>query len=275
MTSVTIWFLLLPVFLGAILVLATTPFRDVTRERLERFAARQSLPITPGNGLAVIRYLATTRRWRGGGLLVTVAGGVTEAIVTHRQLPIGTAALFLGWFVGAVIAEWRVSVVTGHGHRRAASLVPRRAGGYVAAHVRLPVFISLVVLLAGQFAALAARPGYRMGVLLGAGVVAAAVIAAVARHVLLRAQPAADLDVLAADESIRSRSLHVLAGSALAIAGYLGAATITAVLTGGGARASAVVLGLGFPLLGICVARSTSMLPARPAGLGLQELSPR
>lgn len=273
--GVTIWFLILPVFLGAVLVLATTPFQDVSRERLERFAARQCLPITLGNGPAVIRYLATTRRWRGGGLLVTVAGGVSEAILAHGQLRIGTVALFLGWFVGAVIAEWRVSVESAHGHRRAASLVPRRARDYVAVRVRWAVAVSVVLLLVGQVVALVAMPSYRVGVLLAAGVVAALVIAAVARHVLLRAQPSAEIDVLVADESIRSRSLHVLAGSALAITGYLGAATITAVLTGGGARAASIVLGLGFPLVGICVARSTSMLPARTASRRVQEVSPR
>lgn len=271
----TVWFLLLPVFLAAVLVLATTPFHDVTRERLERFAARQYLRITPDNGPVVIRYLATTRRWRGGGLIVTVGGGVTESIVAHGQLRVGAVTLFIGWFVGAVIAEWRVSVVSTHGHRRAASLLPRRARDYVAVRVRWAVGGSVVLLLVGQIVALVAMPNYRVVVLLGAGVVAVIVIGAVARHVLLRAQPPAELDVLVADESIRSRSLHVLAGSAMAITGYLGAATITTVLTGDGPRVLSLVPGLGLPLLGILVARSTSMLPTRTASPSAQELSPR
>lgn len=271
----TIWFLLLPVTLVAVLILATTPFHDVSRERLERFAARQRIRITRGNGPAVIRYLATTRRWRGGRLVVTVGGGVTESIVAHGQLRIGAVALFIGWFVGAVIAEWRVSVVSAHGHRRAASLTPRRAGDYVAVRVRSTVALSVVLLLVGQIAAVVAMPNYQVGVLLGAGVVAVVGIAAVARHVLLRAQPTAELDVLVAGESIRSRSLHVLAGSALAITGYLGAATIAAALTGSPTRVFALLLEIAFALLGIWVARSTSMLPARAAGPIAQELSPR
>ncbi|MEO9138439.1 MAG: hypothetical protein ABI345_05170 [Jatrophihabitans sp.] len=271
----TIWFLLLPIFLAAVLMLATTPFHDVTRERLERFAARQCLRITPDNGPIVIRYLATTRRWRGGGLLVTIGAGVTESIVAHGELRIGAVTLFIGWFVGAVIAEWRVSVVSTHGHRRTASLLPRRARDYVAVRVRWAVGVSVVVLLVGQVVALVAMPSYRVAVLLGAGVVAVGIIGAVARHVLLRAQPPAEHDVLVADESIRSRSLHVLAGSALAITGYLGATTITTVLTDDASRVLSLVPGLGLPLLGILVARSTSMLPARATSSSAQELSPR
>lgn len=41
----------------------------VPRERVARFARRQGLAITPDNGAAVIRYLATTRRWRAGCLV--------------------------------------------------------------------------------------------------------------------------------------------------------------------------------------------------------------
>src|SRR5262245_37142806 len=62
----------------------------VTRVRLERFAGRQRLEITPTNGDQVIAYLATTRRWRVAGL---VTGLLTSAV--WAQLHAGVTVNFL------------------------------------------------------------------------------------------------------------------------------------------------------------------------------------
>jgi hypothetical protein len=52
-------------------------FGPVRRDRVAQFARRQQLPITVGNGHLVIRYLATIRRWRAGGL----AAGLLVSVV--------------------------------------------------------------------------------------------------------------------------------------------------------------------------------------------------
>lgn len=129
-------------------VSATGP---VPRHRLLAFAVRQELTITPDNGDLVIRYLATTRRWRTAGLMTGVACAALWAL-RDGEVRFDALSAFAGWFVG---------------------------------------------------------------------VAALAVPAVVGRHVLERRQPA-DLapDVLAADDAVRRRSLHVLAGSALALVAW-------------------------------------------------------
>jgi hypothetical protein len=275
LTSVLVAILVLPVLFLAVIVLATIPFRDVTRSRVTSFAYRQSLPITVANGPIVIRYLATTRRWRGCGLLLTVAGGVLEAWIRQGNLRIGTVALFVGWFVGAVIAEWRVSVLSTETSRRTALLAPRRMSSYLAGYVRWPIGILFLILISSEVLALLLTS--HRGALLGWFVVtvsAGGVTAAVARHVLTRAQPRAASYVLASDESIRSRSLHVLAGSMLAIVGYLGAAIVALTIDDAAVRgALSVVLGIAFPIAGVLVARKISMLPARELPAEAPELT--
>jgi hypothetical protein len=266
--------ILLPVPLVALLMLLSVPFQEVTRARVAKLARRQSLPITVDNGPIVIGYLATTRRWRGTGVLLTVVGGLVYRALTHSTSDGGGAALFTGWFVGAVIAEWRVSVHTSGAGRRQASLVPRRLSDYLPGHARFSVLIAFALLLAVEFVGLLSNSGQpELTGWLVLTLATAAVIVAVGHHILSRPQPVAASDVLAADEAIRSRSLHVLAGAALAITGYLGAAVFNLhiadldVLT---PWSGAVVTLL--PLLGLVLACATSRPPARLARSESREL---
>jgi hypothetical protein len=212
---------------------------SVSRERLERFARRHDLEVTVSNGEQVIRYLATTRRWRSAGLAVSLVAAIATGVLggTYR---FDFLTFFAGWFVGALIAEARIDHLA-YGRRRAASLVPRRPTAY------LPPFFWWLVPIAGGFAAAAvlacatlAQRGWPVapGRAIGWTLAAAAVTVAVRRmqlHVLRRPQPVAAPDVLAADDAIRSRSLHVLASGGATLIVYCAAgllATMSAALGG-------------------------------------------
>ena len=98
----------------------------VSRRRVETFAQRQQLTITPANKDQVIRYLATTRRWRVTGFLV---GLFASRFVGPQPGEISTGAeyitIFVGWFLGALVAEVGVAHPA-QGPVPAASLRPRR-----------------------------------------------------------------------------------------------------------------------------------------------------
>jgi len=269
--------LLLPVVFGALLVLLSLPFQEVTRARVAKLARRQSLPITVANGPIVIGYLATTRRWRGVGVLLSIVGGLVYARLTLSSSNGGAAALFVGWFVGAVIAEWRVSVHTAGTGRRRASLLPRRLSDYLPGHVRLAVLIAFALLSTVEFVGLFSKPAQpELAGWIALTLATAAVIVAVGRHILGRPQPLAADDILAADEAIRSRSLHVLAGATLAITGYLGAAVLSLRLDDLGVLAPwAGAIATLLPLLGLMLACATSQLPARLARSESRELLER
>jgi hypothetical protein len=193
----------------------------VSRVRLERFARRQRLDVSAANGDQIIRYLATTRRWRTAGLglgfLATVAWSLPQPAES-----INSIALFAGWFLGALVAEVRVAHLT-HGARRAASLQPRRPAAYlsrpgwalVPGAAVLAVAVAVLTVCLAAFAG--ARPdGWAAG-WLGAALATAATVRAIQTHVLRRPQPLVAPDLLAADDAIRSRSLHVLAGGGTAL----------------------------------------------------------
>jgi hypothetical protein len=212
-----------------LVVLIGRPFRDVTRKRLERFARRQQLVITARNGQRVISYLATTRRWRAGGILVALAVVGEYDYQTSRHFDFNAVAGFAGWFIGAIVAEWRVSTGRRDGVRRAASLVPRRLTDYVERWLP-PAVVAALLLTAGlEVVLFVTHPGSRAteGVLLAVTVVVGAAVIEVSRKVLSRPQSLGVEDV-ATDDAMRSRSLHVLLGSAIALAAFLlgGAKTV-------------------------------------------------
>jgi hypothetical protein len=266
-TALFAWFLLAPNWL------------PVTRDRVERFARRQALPVTAAGGPLLIRYLATTRRWRGGGLLlsVTVTVGVPvlfdvlgpPGVVRSDAVTISFFSLFAGWFAGAVVAEWRINA-TPAGSRRSASLLRRRLADYTAKRLWvLPMAIWAVLALAdlagiGYLAV--AHPADLAPLLLwtGADVVLAAVLLAVGRRVLTRSQRLTRPDVIETDDAIRSRSLHVLAGCTLTIGGYLLTATAYAlapyssVLDQHVAGPLGVISGLLLPIVGYAIATAPS-----------------
>lgn len=216
--------LVVPVIAVVLAIVAEHTSGTVSRRRLERFALRQRLPITVENGNQVIRYLATTRRWRVAGF---AAGAVASRLMFPSPSGISTGAdltvIFVGWFLGALIAEVRAEHLE-HGRIRAASLRPRRPERYVhrLAWLALPGAAALAV-ATGVFTGVAGALGWAepnwawAGVWLGVALAVAATVRTIQGAVLRRAQPLAAPDVIAADDAIRSRALQVLSGGGAAL----------------------------------------------------------
>lgn len=212
-------------------VLVVVTHGAVSRSRVERFARRQRLAITPGNGDSVIRYLATTRRWRAWGLLLGGLLGVLWSLRDH-QVRIDFTALFAGWFVGAVVAEWRVTSLAS-GSRHSARLARRTRRDYLGpAALMLPIATAVLCVglaSAGILGAARRTPHELLPIVAwaAASIAGLGVIWMVQRHILLRAQPQEAADVLAADDAVRARSLHVLSGAAVAAGGIPAASLLS------------------------------------------------
>jgi hypothetical protein len=91
----------------------------------------------------------------------------------------------------------------------------------------------------------------------------AAVVWVVARRVLTRAQPYLSPDELAADEAIRSRSLHVLCGSGVAITSICLAEQLPA-----SEHQSALLLTLSGVAVGWAIATARFRVDGKPAAVG-------
>ena len=202
------------------MVIAVTATIEVSDARIRRFANKHALTITPDNGEIVIRYLGTTRRWRLGCLIAIGAIVIGVRFASQDALRASTGELFLGWFVGAVIAEWRVSRLPA-GARPSASLQRRRSDDYIHPALRaLPVVLALIVSSGWVGTVLDGLTFDRHDRSAVAGLAAltcAAVCHAVAVRVLRRPQPVAAADVLAADDAVRSRSLHAVHGAGVTL----------------------------------------------------------
>lgn len=178
-------------------------------------------------------------------------------------MSVGMLQALAGWFVGAVVAEARLARRPA-GQRRVASLQPRDPAAYLSWPARLVLPAALAVSLAlgllALVASLAGRGVDGRSALLApiVAVAVAGVVWAVRNRVLTRPQPA-DLppDQRAADDAIRSRSLHVLAGAGAALVLYAVIYQLDAVglvLPRFDVEAAEIVLALGAPLLGWLVA---------------------
>jgi hypothetical protein len=159
-----LFFSVIPLTITAVLLnRATSP---VARSRVNRFAERHQLTITPDNGDAVITYLATTRRWRILGIIAALGVGnawlIFKAFVGEdAQIPF--MLLFIGWFLGAILAEARFARRPSS-ERRRASLQPRRLTQYLPTYARLAVPIAVGVSLAfGGSTAVALSGGWCVG----------------------------------------------------------------------------------------------------------------
>jgi hypothetical protein len=209
---------------GAVITLVNTIERaTVSRARLAMFARRHRLTVTVDNGHRLIRYLATTRRWRVVGLVAGLVYSVGSAL-SHRAISINFLTLFAGWFVGALVAEIRLAR-TAFGPRRAASLTARVPAMYLPrfAWWLVPVLAAVSVVVAGIAVVARLRdssPGPATWVLGGIAVAIAIVVNRVQRQVLRRPQPVEAPDLVAADDAIRSRSLHVLTGGGMTLVLY-------------------------------------------------------
>lgn len=254
----------------------------VSRQRLDRFARRQQLTVTADNGNQVIRYLATTRRWRVAGFMGGIAAsqiGAPDGTIVNFNF----VTIFAGWFLGALVAEVRVDHLA-HGRIRTASLRPRRPEQYVRPFTwALVPATAVIALVTGAITAVADRAGWAepnwawAGLWLGLAVAVAVTVRLIQLAVLRRAQPVAAPDVIEADDAIRSRSLHVLSGGGAALVLFLTLNLLASLHpTAVGAQrvvAALVLVGVfAVALLGWRVATSMR-LPGRP-GTGLTDPAP-
>jgi hypothetical protein len=201
----------------------------IGEEAVERWAQSAGLALTDENRRVVRRYLTWSRRARRtGGLAGFVLPNLYGGIVDHSFAGFPFPFIVGGYLLGAVVAE----VVVNRPRRRsgAALLVARRLDDYLPGRVLalqrgLPV---VAVLLPGAFALspfpdLVPSPNVEPHTLAGFAVPAAVavgtavVIEALQRLIVARRQPITSHDDLAVDDAIRSSSLHVLAGAALAM----------------------------------------------------------
>jgi len=284
-------------FVGAVLLVGFVlagavgqSWGPVSRARLARFASRHRLTITVDNGEQVIRYLAQTRRWRSAGL---VAGAVVSSVasIPHGTVRVDFLALLAGWFVGALIAEVRLAAklvgaasgkrstaagagAPGQSGRRVASLRSRNQSAYLGPVARglLPAAVALSTGTAVVTVVVDGAPRWRYVTVWLVGIAVAGSVAWVARRVLRRRQPALAPDRLAADEAIRSRSLHVLYGAGATLVLYcvlFQLAQLGPLLAPGstGYTVVTVAAGLGIfavPLLGWYAATSRWTVPGPP-----------
>ena len=258
------------VLVAAAVRLAWAP---VERRTLETFARRQKLRVTVANGPLLLQSLTLTRRWRTLGLSTGLSCSFLWAVRDGR-VTINFTAAFLGWFVGAVVAEWRIAGLPRSGGTRLASLERRTVTAYLQRASGVLLALALAVLV-GAFVRVLVLAGCADQGTSAVGQAFAwfaraatglALVALTLRRVVTRRQPPASGDLIAADDALRARAANVLAGSAIAAAGVPTAnlfAIAGTLLVHDGGDTSA--LGVGVMLLeqvvGFLVA--TSSTPAR------------
>lgn len=203
----------------------------VNRRRVERFCRRQDLRLTTANGAAVLTYLAVTRRWRVLGLVITFVGYMVWEL-RRSALAVNVFGLLIGWFVGAVVAEWRINArITGE--RRSAVLIRRQPRAYINMTALTIMYLTVVAVLVGCLLvaydgrhfhdATGAAPARRALIIAVTVLVGFVIVLRAQQRILTRPRLVGAADVVAADDAVRSRSLHVLTGAAIALAVYAAA----------------------------------------------------
>ena len=198
-----------------VMIVVGLAWGGVSRGQVARFARRQHLEVTPANGQQVIRYLAHTRRWRAAGVIAGVISSIAAGL-PDGHVSVNFIALFAGWFIGALAAEVRMARGP-VGARRVASLRPRTFRRYVGQPTWLLLPASLAVAVTVAAASIPSGHAVRQVVTLALALATTVVTMIIRNRVVSRGQRYLPPDQLAADEAIRSRSLHVLCGGGAAL----------------------------------------------------------
>ena len=196
---------------------------------VEEWAHAHALELTPANRPMVHWYLHTARVLRTLGALAGffVPPLLGSAFGSQALKDASFPLVFVGYFAGALYAE--VSLVRPAGDRRVAVLTPREVSDYLPRRLLVAQFavpaIAVVAGVAPMF--LGYERDARAGLtgsprVLGITVAAIAFVIGIAlerieRWLVQRPQPFTTPDMLAADDAIRSQSVHSVAGSGLAI----------------------------------------------------------
>jgi len=215
----------------AVLVLVCRP---VGPRGISQWATHHGLALTPGNRPLVQRYLQNGRRLR----VICVIGGLVLPPMIHSALTaaptkganISLLAILIGYLVGTLWAEIATGRPRSEG-TRIASLAPRRLAEYLPRVLRIAL---RAVGIAGAAVWALAWFTYRhparhrdytpahpstagMAAWVAVFLATPVLIEAVQRWILRRPQPMVAADLIAADDAIRSQSLHVLGGTGVAI----------------------------------------------------------
>lgn len=182
--------------------------------QVEAFSVAHGLILTPANESLIAAYLDRSWRWR-------LTGAVLGAVI-----PFGTRVPGLemlgGYLVGALAAELTESRLR-RGAQPTATLAPRSLADYLSpgilralrATAVVAVALVPVYLVIPRRVSVTEHPQLLVGSALA--MIAAAAVETALRLIVNRPQPAADPDLLAADDAIRSASIHACAGAGLAI----------------------------------------------------------
>jgi hypothetical protein len=226
------------------LVLPWWPLSSLDRATVAQFAAAHDLALTPASGRYVVGYLVRNLRWRRWGGFVGLAlalvllnvftntattatsvGQDTTTTSVHGNRSLNWFLLIvigIGYFGGALIAEWR-SGATITGSRRAASLQVRDARDYLDPTFRRTTYRALA---AGAMlvTAAVAWPRYRPSTSLAQRLALLALLLLVVlitqvatQWVARRPQPLDD-DLLMAREAVRTSCVNLLGGIGVAFA---------------------------------------------------------
>lgn len=203
-------------------------FRRPPAQLVRDWARAHALTLTPANQPVVEYYVATAGRLRAVGVIagVIVPMLAASAFGFGSTFGFGHIWALLGYLVGAFVAEVTLGRPLPAG--RTASLVPRRLTDYLPRRLLVAqrvlaalcvVTAALVPFGADDESELLGLPTSSVGlVLVGLGSVAAAVgLEALQRFLVRRPQPFVTPDLLAADDAIRSQSVHSLSGSGIGV----------------------------------------------------------
>ena len=217
--------LILP--LAMVLIALSRAYSEVDDGFVRQWARAHGLELTPDNRAMVDWYLRTARVLRTWGVL----GGLFLPPLVGAALGGGGSPnpvwAFVGYLVGAIYAELSLVRPVAPG-RRSASLVPRELADYLPSRL-LRAQRGLGALAAvGGIAALVAPYGERSpwfeppdaflcAALVAGAVVMGAGLERLQRWLVQRPQPFVEPSLVAADDAIRSQSVHSVAGSGIAV----------------------------------------------------------
>ena len=265
----------LALIVGVVLLLTSlgNGLRPVGRDEVETLAERADLEVTTANIGLLVDSVARTRLWRTVGVMVALSAALLAMVVgavVNQRLDIPLALLLwglIGYWAGCIVGELRTARANSGDTPRAASLVRRDARDYIGGWALTRPWQLAAV--GGASALLAVLLGGRdpWVILSGVGaVLVSVVLAAVMRYVVERGRSGLEPDVAAADDAVRSRSLHAIAGAtvgigiwtaSLAVAGFLLALLarlgVAAVETGANGTAVPVAAAGLLVLLVLCV----------------------
>ena len=208
---------------------------------VDEWGTAHGLTLSDRNRPMVHWYLRTARILRAWGVL---AGLFLPSLL---DAAIGTRALqqnqpffaFVGYLVGALYAELSL-VRPAAGDRRVATLVPREVNDYLPRRLVLAQRALAVATIVGVTLVLALPFDQHADFRPSAATVLPIVVSAavlgfslerIERWLVQRPQPFSDSELVAADDAIRSQSVHSVAGSGLAMLLLLLGATLFGLAT--------------------------------------------